>query len=621
TAVVAAVGVVAAVLAVIVELFGGEFMAVARCSCSGVNASPFQPSSYMSGTLVGVVAGAVVAVAQLREWYDQCGASQSSARCPYIIRTGARAGQTCGTIRHTQTHYFSCLSDTSRAEFRATAKLPWWLELLRQGVDIFALSYDTILTTMYALTIGTEGDCSLCVLPDPGIETAALGASESALPDTTLAEALHTFTLDSKRCEPESRPASPICAVRTCRRVPRPRPPPIPGTHAMALHPSSAPLRVPLPPPPKSSLLAVRDPEFDLARAASSTVSRLLATVVTDPSFESTTASALVAELVEFAATCRLDYATALVAESESASPPSVAGECALGTDVLEDRQEDFSGVDYFQTFYPTPKMTTLRLLLHIAAQHEYELHSLDFRTTFLQGSLHEEIWLRRPPGFTESFPAGTQWSLRRPVYGLCQAPREWHDKLRTTLAALGLLLLLLPRRCFYAPTRRIRRSTSSCPSALRLPVLLAIAHSFVYRQLALSSTFGRVLHWAWGSCLEDGASCPHWSQRRLLELRWLTYLLTDLGEQPRSPPVLYVDNKAMIAFYHEHRLEHRTKHIALRYFLARELQQRGHLRLAYVATRANTADIFTKALLPGDHQRFSNVLGLVPTWPHLLTA
>ncbi|CAI7863178.1 unnamed protein product [Closterium sp. NIES-53] len=67
-------------------------------------------------------------------------------------------------------------------------------------------------------------------------------------------------------------------------------------------------------------------------------------------------------------------------------------------------------------------------------------------------------------------------------------------------------------------------------------------------------------------------------------ELRWLTYLLTDLGEQPHSPP-------------------------------------RGQLRLAYVATRANTADVFTKALLPGDHQRFSTVLGFVPTLPHLLTA
>ncbi|CAI7741047.1 unnamed protein product [Closterium sp. NIES-54] len=109
----------------------------------------------------------------------------------------------------------------------------------------------------------------------------------------------------------------------------------------MTLRPSSVPLRVPLPPSPESSLPAIPDPESDRARAASPSVSRLLATVVTDPSFESTAASALVAELVVFAAACRLDYATALVAESESARTPFVKGECALGMD-LEDRQEEF---------------------------------------------------------------------------------------------------------------------------------------------------------------------------------------------------------------------------------------------------------------------------------------
>ncbi|CAI7916056.1 unnamed protein product [Closterium sp. NIES-53] len=285
----------------------------------------------------------------------------------------------------------------------------------------------------------------------------------------------------------------------------------------MALRPSTAPQRVPLPSPPASSLPAFPDPKSDSLRAASPTVARFLATVVTDPSLASTAASALVAELVDFAARCRLDYAASLVAESASVCPPSVGGECALSTDVLEDRQEEFQcfaaalphlvstllahegdpdapdiptprsyaeaiegpyssqwqaamdaemaswmstgtyvdevpppganivsgmwifrGVDYFQTFSPTPKMTSLRVLLHVAAQRDYELHSLDFSTAFLQGSLHEEIWLRRPPGFTGSFPPGTQWSLRRPVYGLRQAPREWHDTLRTTLAALG---------------------------------------------------------------------------------------------------------------------------------------------------------------------------------------
>ncbi|CAI7856864.1 unnamed protein product [Closterium sp. NIES-54] len=110
----------------------------------------------------------------------------------------------------------------------------------------------------------------------------------------------------------------------------------------MTLRPSFVPLRVPLPAPPESSLPEVPEPESDSARATSPTVFRLLATAVTDPSFESAAASALVAELLDFAAACRLDYATALVAESASASPLSVVGECALGTDVLEDRQEDF---------------------------------------------------------------------------------------------------------------------------------------------------------------------------------------------------------------------------------------------------------------------------------------
>ncbi|CAI7900998.1 unnamed protein product, partial [Closterium sp. NIES-54] len=134
----------------------------------------------------------------LREWYVQRGASRSSARCPYVICTGDRAGQTCGTVGHTQSRCFSCLSDTWRAEVGDADELPRWLELVRQGVDIFALNYDAILTAMYALTVSVEGDCYRGVPPDPGIAAAALGASESGtLPGTTPAEALHTFTLDS----------------------------------------------------------------------------------------------------------------------------------------------------------------------------------------------------------------------------------------------------------------------------------------------------------------------------------------------------------------------------------------------------------------------------------------
>ncbi|CAI7883149.1 unnamed protein product [Closterium sp. NIES-54] len=327
------------------------------------------------------------------------------------------------------------------------------------------------------------------------------GAGGSSTPGCPLpAPSPYTEQTDSltERREVESYPALPIPAVRRACRVP---PPPVPGMHTMALRPSSVPQCVALLSPPASSLPDVPDHESDRARAASPTVTRLLATLVTDPSFESTAPSALVTELVDFAATCRLDYFASLVIESESECPPSVRGEFALGRDVLEDRQFELEclaaivphlhsmllcpegdlnaldistprsyteaisgecssqwqiamdaemaswkstgtyvdevpppgantvdgmwifrvkrplgsppafkaryvaqgftkrqGVDFFQNFSPTPKMTVLRVLLHVAAQREYELHSLDFSTPFLQGSLHEEIWLRRPP-------------------------------------------------------------------------------------------------------------------------------------------------------------------------------------------------------------------------------
>ncbi|CAI7836257.1 unnamed protein product, partial [Closterium sp. NIES-53] len=146
----------------------------------------------------------------------------------------------------------------------------------------------------------------------------------------------------AERRELESRPASPVRTARTSRRVPRPLPPAVPGTHQMTLRPSTAPQRVPLSSPPASSLPALADPASDSLCAARPIVTRLLATVVTDPSFESTAASALVTELVDLAAHCRLDFATCLVAESASVCPPSVRGECALSTAILEDRQEEF---------------------------------------------------------------------------------------------------------------------------------------------------------------------------------------------------------------------------------------------------------------------------------------
>ncbi|CAI7878438.1 unnamed protein product [Closterium sp. NIES-53] len=80
-------------------------------------------------------------------------------------------------------------------------EFPNWADLLRRDVPIFDLDYEAILAAMYALSVSAEGDCYLCVPPDPGIAPgiapAALGACESAPLGTAPAQALHTFTLSS----------------------------------------------------------------------------------------------------------------------------------------------------------------------------------------------------------------------------------------------------------------------------------------------------------------------------------------------------------------------------------------------------------------------------------------
>ncbi|CAI7849983.1 unnamed protein product [Closterium sp. NIES-54] len=386
-------------------------------------------------------------------------------------------------------------------------------------------------------------------------------------------------------------------------------------------------------------------------------------------------ASALVDEQLDFTSACRLDYATAL--ESASASPLSVEGECALRTDVLEDRQEDFeclaAAVPRFASMmlaHEGDKMHHGKAITGLYSSQwqsamDAEMASWKSTGTYLDevsppgANIVDGMWIfrvKRPPGSPPAFKARyvargftgqhAQGDLAAPPTWLhwvvsCRYPVEPPPAslLRTTLAALGFapstadLSLFLRTNTSLPPFYVLVTSGMGLVLGGRGPVVLSgdAGASWVDDSATQRSSQGYTFSLGSGSvswrstCSSSvlSSSCEveiYAGAMAALELHWLTYLLTDLGEQPRSPPVLYIDNKAMIDLCQEHRLEHKTKHIALRYFLARELQQRGQLRLAYMATGANTADIFTKALPPGDHQRFSTVLGIVPTLPHLLT-
>ncbi|CAI7928897.1 unnamed protein product [Closterium sp. NIES-54] len=225
----------------------------------------------------------------------------------------------------------------------------------------------------------------------------------SLLPATTefpVAGTTPPLLFPPTRREPASRPVTPVRS----RRAMRPCPPPVPGTHIMALRPSSVPQHVVLSSPPVSSLPHVPDPESDLVRAASPTVTRLLATVVTDPSLESSDASALVAELIDFVA---LQFEL----ECLAAAAPHLASTliCPKG---------DLDALDIL-----TPRTYVEGIMGPYSSQWQMAMdaETASWKST---GTYVNEV---PPPGANIV-----------DVYGLRQAPRECHDSLRTTLLALS---------------------------------------------------------------------------------------------------------------------------------------------------------------------------------------
>ncbi|KAJ9533036.1 hypothetical protein QJQ45_018125 [Haematococcus lacustris] len=96
-------------------------------------------------------------------------------------------------------------------------------------------------------------------------------------------------------------------------------------------------------------------------------------------------------------------------------------------------------GVDVGEVWAPVSKHSTLRALLVKAAAQDMELHQLDVQAAFLNGRLEpdEVIHMQQPEGFAEG-GSSKVCRLQRALYGLRQAPRAWHTRLKQELEAMG---------------------------------------------------------------------------------------------------------------------------------------------------------------------------------------
>ncbi|CAI7797629.1 unnamed protein product [Closterium sp. NIES-53] len=266
-------------------------------------------------------------------------------------------------------------------------------------------------------------------------------------------------------------------------------------------------------------------------------------------------------------------------------------------------------GVDFFKTFALTPKMTTLWVLLHWHDTLRSTLRDLGFRPSSDDPSLF--VRAGSTPFFMLVYVNNLVFAAEdRAAVAQCRSNHHTDSVTHGAAGPSDMGLVLGGTRIVeltghydssYADDVETQRSTQGYCFCLG-------AGAVSWRSTQSSSVASSSAE----ADIYAGAMAAQ-------ELCLLTFLLTNLGERPRSAPTLYAKNKAMILLCREPQLESRVKHIDEIYFLLRELQRRSQARLEFVASKANTADVFTKALALGDNNRFCVQLRLVEVGPRLL--
>ncbi|KAL8099137.1 hypothetical protein AgCh_031715 [Apium graveolens] len=281
-------------------------------------------------------------------------------------------------------------------------------------------------------------------------------------------------------------------------------------------------------------------------------------------------------------------------------------------------------GINYDETYAPVARLEVIQILMAFAAHKKFKLYQMDVKSTFLNGYLKEEVYVKQPLGFIHEKYPNYVYMLKKSIYGLRQSPHCWEFDislmgelqyflgLQINQSNAGIFIHqgkyikdLLKRFALDHVTSKStpmstsikltkdeqgtpvdvtkfqgsqvdRKSTSGACEFLG--DCLVAWHSKKQTSVALSTDEGEYI--AAGSCYA--------------QILWMQQTLQDFGISYSNIPI-YCDNTSAINISKNPVMHSRNKHIDVRHHFLRDNVSKGNIELIY--TEKQRADIFTKPL------------------------
>ncbi|GJU93277.1 retrovirus-related pol polyprotein from transposon TNT 1-94 [Tanacetum coccineum] len=281
-------------------------------------------------------------------------------------------------------------------------------------------------------------------------------------------------------------------------------------------------------------------------------------------------------------------------------------------------------GIDYEETFSPVAKIKSIRIMLAIAAFHDYEIWQMDVKTAFLNGKLTEDVFMAQPEGFENAKYPKRVCKLQKAIYGLKQASRSWNLCFHEKVTQFGFSRSE-DESCIYV------KISGSIVVFLVLyvddilligndiPTLQSVKDCFLVYGGEKELRVTGYCDASWQIDKDDSRSQSGWVfllNREAVTWKSLkqdTNFIGNLGVVPtvQDPIEIFCDNESAVALTKEPKDHGKSKHIERKYHFVRSKVEEGHVIVKDTRSEDNPDDPFTKALAKSRHDEHARSIGL----------